>query len=73
MSPMRSGYQALGLELVEPLEDCPPRPRRLPMEEEKRDEREGDHIKLLLMEFLTKHRNKMMDHFPKSFYFLTTT
>ena len=31
MSPMRSGYKELGLDLVEPLQDQPRKPRRIPM------------------------------------------
>jgi hypothetical protein len=65
MSPTRSGYKALGLELVEPLEDHPRRPRRPPMVEEKRDEGAGDPIKLFLMEVLVQQRNEMMDHFSQ--------
>jgi hypothetical protein len=40
MSPSRSGYKELGLDLVEPLQDQPRKPRRPPMGEEKKDEGE---------------------------------
>ena len=35
MSPTRSGYKELGLELVEPLQDQPRKSRRPPMADEK--------------------------------------
>ena len=52
MSPMRSGYNELGLNLVEPLQDQPRKPRWPPMEEEKKDEGVGDPFKILLEEAL---------------------
>jgi hypothetical protein len=70
---MRSWYKELGLELVKPLEDLHCRPRRPPMVEEKREEREGDHIKLFLMEFPAKQRNEMMDNFYQILQWLSTT
>ena len=54
MSPMRSGYKDLGLNLVEPLQDHPYKPRLPPMAEEKKDEGAGDPIKILLEEALEK-------------------
>jgi hypothetical protein len=63
MSPTRSGYKELGLDLVEPLQDQPRKPRRPPMGEEKKDEGARDPIKLLLEEALEKQRNPMMDKF----------
>ena len=45
MSPMRSGYKELGLNLVEPLQDQPRKHRRPPMAEENKDEGVGDPIK----------------------------
>jgi hypothetical protein len=65
MSPTRSGYKELGLDLVEPLQDQPRKPRRSPMGEEKKDEGAGDPIKLLLEEALEKQRNAMMDNFAQ--------
>ena len=38
MSPMRLGYKDLGLEMVEPLQDQPRKPRHPPMAEENNDE-----------------------------------
>jgi hypothetical protein len=65
MSPTRLGYKELGLDLVEPLQDQPRKPRRLPMREEKKDEGERDPIKLLLKDALEKQRNVMMDNFSQ--------
>jgi hypothetical protein len=65
MSPMRSGYKELGLDMVEPLRDQPRKPRRPPMGEEKKDEGVGDPIKMLLEEALEKQRNAMMDNFTQ--------
>jgi hypothetical protein len=62
---MRSGYKELGLDLVEPLQDQPRKPRRPPMGEEKKDEEARDPIKLLLEEALEKQRNAMMDKFSR--------
>ena len=63
MSPMRSGYKELGLDLVERLQDQPRKPQRPPMAEEKKGEGAGDLIKILLEEALEKQRNAMMDNF----------
>ena len=46
MSPMRSGYKELGLDLVEPLQDQPCKPQRTPMGDEKKDEGAGNPIKI---------------------------
>jgi hypothetical protein len=62
---MRSGYKELGIDLVEPLQDQPRKPRRPPMGEEKKDEEARDPIKLLLEEALKKQRNAMMDKFSR--------
>ena len=62
---MRSRYKELGLDLVEPLQDQPRKPRRSPMEEEKKDEGVGDPTKMLLEEALEKKRNAMMDKFAQ--------
>jgi hypothetical protein len=65
MSPKRSRYKELGLDLVEPLQDQPRKPRRPPMRDEKKDEGAGDPIKILLEEALEKQRNAMMDNFAQ--------
>ena len=54
MSPTRSRYKELGLDLVEPLQDRPRKPRWLPMGDEKKYEGEGYPIKILLEEALEK-------------------
>ena len=55
MSPTRSKYRELGLELVELGENTSRRPKKPQMAgEEKRDDGAGDHIKMLLEEALTR-------------------
>ena len=63
MSQTRSGYKELGLDLVEPLQDQPRKPRWPTMGDEKKDDGAGDPIKILLEEALKKERNVMMDNF----------
>ena len=65
MSPTRSEYKELGLELVEPLQDQPRKSRWPPMADEKKDEGAGDPIKILLEEALERQRNAMMDNFSQ--------
>ena len=65
MSPTRSGYKELGLELVEPLQDQPRKSRRPPMADEKKDEGAGGPIKILLEEALEWQRNAMMENFAQ--------
>eukprot|EP00253_Pinus_taeda_P019824 PITA_19824 len=65
MSPTRSGYKELGLELVEPLQDQPRKSRRPPMANEKKDEGAGDPIKILLEESFERQMNIMMDKFAQ--------
>jgi hypothetical protein len=63
MSPTRSGYKELGLELVS-LEDKISRmPKRPLMVEENKDDGTGDPFKMFLEESLTQQRNEMMDSF----------
>jgi hypothetical protein len=65
MSPTRSEYKDLGLELVS-LEDKNSRtPKRPLMEGEKKDDGTGDPFKLLIEESLTQQRNEMMDSFAQ--------
>ena len=63
MSPMRSRYKELGLDLVEPLQDQPHKSRWPPMGDEKKYKGAEDPIKILLEEDLEKQRNVMMDNF----------
>ena len=65
MSPTRSGYKELGLNLVEPLQGQPPKPRQTPMGDEKEYEGARDPIQILLEEALEKQRNAMMDNFSQ--------
>ena len=51
---MSSRYKELGLDLIEPLQDQPRKPRPLPMGDEKKDEGVGYPIKILLEEALEK-------------------
>ena len=52
MSPARSRYKELGLELVERLQDHPRKSRWPTMEKEKKNEGERDPLKILLEEAL---------------------
>jgi hypothetical protein len=72
MSSTRSGYKKLGLDLVEPLQDQPHKPRRPPMGEENKYEGAGYPIKLLLEEALEKQRNAMIDKFSQTLQRLPT-
>ena len=54
MSPMRSRYKELGLDLVEHLQDQPRKSRWPPMGDERKDEGAGDPIKIFLEEALKK-------------------
>ena len=65
MSPLRLGYRELGLELVSLGEDHSHIPKGPPMAKEKRDNRAGDPIKLLLKESLERQMNEMMDSFTQ--------
>ena len=60
---MRLGYNELGLDLVEPLQDQPQKPQCPPLVEENKYEGGGYLIKILLEEALKKQRNVMMDKF----------
>jgi hypothetical protein len=63
MSPTRSEYKELGLELVS-LEDKISRTRKRPlMEGEKKDERTRYPFKLFIEEALMQQRNAVMDNF----------
>jgi hypothetical protein len=65
MSPLRSGYKELGLELVSLEEKRSHTPKRPLMEREKKYDGTGDPFKMLLEEFLTQHRNEMMNSFAQ--------
>lgn len=52
MSPTRSGYKELGLELGELLQDQHRKPQQPPMVEENKDEGVGDPFKIFFEEAL---------------------
>jgi hypothetical protein len=62
ISPTRSGYRELSLELVSLEDNHSLQPKWPPMEEEKRDGGEEYLIKLFLMESLAQQRNEMLDN-----------
>jgi len=62
MSPMRSRYKELGLNMVDPLQDQPHKTQRAPIAEENKDEGIGDPFKMLLKEALNQLRDVMMDN-----------
>ena len=63
MSPTRSEYKELGLELVSLEDNSSHTPKRPLMEGEKKDDRIGDPFKLLIEKSLIQQRNEMMDNF----------
>jgi hypothetical protein len=65
MSSTRSGYKELGIDLVEPLQDQPRKPRHPPMGDKKKEKGEGDPIKIFIEGALEKQRNTMMDNFAQ--------
>jgi hypothetical protein len=72
MSPTRSGYKELGLELVS-LEDKSSRtPKRPPMVGEKKYDGTRYPFKFFLKESLTQQRNEMMDSFTQILWQLPT-
>ena len=73
MSPTRSGYKDLVLELLKPLQGQPRKSQQPPMGEEKKYEGAGYPIKILLEEALEKQRNAMMDNFAQIPQWLPTS
>jgi hypothetical protein len=72
MSPTRSEYKELGLELVS-LEEKSSRTPKIPlMVGEKKDDGIGDPFKLLIEEALMQQRNEMMDSFTQILQWLPT-
>jgi hypothetical protein len=65
MSPTRSEYKELGLELVSLEEKISCMPKRPLMVGEKKYDGTGDPFKLLIEESLTQQRNEMMDSFAQ--------
>jgi hypothetical protein len=65
MSPTRSKYKELGLELVSLEDKSSCTPKRPLMAGEKKDDGTGDPFKMLIEESLTQQRNEMMDSFAQ--------
>ena len=73
MSPTRSEYRELGLELVQLGENNSRRSKKPQMAgEEKRDDGAGDPIQMFLEEALTRQRNEMMDNFAQILLLMPT-
>ena len=73
MSPTKSGYKELGLNLVEPLQEQPRKPWQNPMGDEKKYEGVEYPIKMFLKEALEKQRKSMMDNFTQILQRLPTS
>jgi hypothetical protein len=65
MSPTRSGYKELGLELVSLKEKISRMPKRPLMVGENKYDGKGYPFKMFLKESLTQQRNEMMDSFAQ--------
>jgi hypothetical protein len=63
MSPTRSEYSKLGLELVSLEDNRSCTPKKSSMAEEKKNNRANDPINLLLEPALTRQRDEMMENF----------
>jgi hypothetical protein len=63
MSPTRSEYSNLGLELVSLEENFSRTPKKPSMAEEKKNDEVDDLISLLLEQALTRQRDEMMENF----------
>jgi hypothetical protein len=65
LSPKRSGYRELGLELVSLEEKHSRQPKKPLMVDEKRDEAAENPIKFLVTEALAQERNEMLENFSQ--------
>jgi hypothetical protein len=63
MSPTRSKYSKLGIELVSLEDNHSLTPKKPSMEEENKNNRADDPISLLLKQVLTRQRDEMMENF----------
>jgi hypothetical protein len=63
MSPTRSEYRKLGLELVSLEDNLSRTPKKPSMVEEKKNDGADDPINLLLEQALTRQRDEMMENF----------
>ena len=73
MSPTRSEYKELGLELVSLEDQSSLTPKRPLMEGENKYDRTKDPFKMFLEESLTQQRNEMMDSFTQILQRLPTS
>ena len=67
MSPTRSGYKELGLQLVSLEENFSLMPNKPSMVGEKKDDGTGDPFEMLLEESLERQRNEMMNTFAQNY------
>ena len=67
MSPTRSKYRKLGLELVSLEENISCMPKKPSIVEENKSDGEEDSINMLFEQALTRQRDEMMEIFPTSF------
>jgi hypothetical protein len=73
MSPTRSEYSKLGLELVSLEENLSHTPKKPSMAEEKKNDGAEDSINLLLEQALTRQRDEMMENFSHILQCLSIT
>jgi hypothetical protein len=73
MSPTRSEYRKLGLELVSLEENLSRMPKKPSMVEENKNDRAEDSINLLLEQALTRQRDEMMENFSHILQCLSIT
>jgi hypothetical protein len=73
MSPTRSKYRKLGLELVSLEENHSRMPKKPSMVEENKNDRAEDSINLLLEQALTRQRDEMMENFSHILQHLSIT
>ena len=66
MSPTRSKYNNLGLDIVSLEDNLSHTPKKPSMEDKKKNDGEDNAINLLLEQALTRQRDEMMDIFPTS-------
>jgi hypothetical protein len=64
MSPTRSEYRKLGLDIFSLEDNRSHTPKKPSMAEEKKNDGADDPINLLLEQALTRQRDKMMENFP---------
>jgi hypothetical protein len=73
MSPTRSEYRKLGLELVSLQDNLSRMPKKPSMVKEKKNDRVDDSINMLLEQFLKRQRDEMMENFSHVLQHLSIT